>query len=155
MGIATALRFPVQTRWLGGRVLQLAASDKPALMAATPPAFEDGIPGVWSPEDLLVGSLASCYELTLVAIAKRQGVPLHTLEVEAIGQLERVPQGGYGFTEVALDVAIATDPGRELDAEEVALLAKKHCIVGRALNVPVRLRRVDARASSLAAARAA
>jgi organic hydroperoxide reductase OsmC/OhrA len=155
MGIVKAFRFPVQARWFGGRLLRLGALGKPALRVATPPEFKDGIPGIWSPEDLLVGSLAACYELTLVAFAERHSVPLHTLRVDATGHLERRPEGGYGFTVLELDVDLVTDPGRELDAEEVAHLAKKHCIVGRALEAPVRLRRLECRAASFAATAAA
>jgi organic hydroperoxide reductase OsmC/OhrA len=151
MGTVKALRFPVQAHWFGGRLLRLGAPEKPALRVVTPPEFKDGIPGMWSPEELLVGSLAACYELTLVAIAERLGVPLHALEVAATGHLEHVPEGGYGFTVLELDVDVATDPGRELDAEEVAHLAKRHCIVGRALEVPVHLRRLEARAASFEA----
>lgn len=155
MGILRTIRFPVYARWYGGRLLRLGAPEKPVLRIATPPEFKGGIPGIWSPEDLLVGSVASCYELTLVAIAERLDVPLHTLEVSAIGQLERAPTEGYAFTVVELDVDLATDPGRELDAEEVALLAKNQCIVGRALAVPIHLRRLEVHAVSFAEVAAA
>lgn len=151
MSTVKAHRFPVQAHWFGGRLLRLGAPEKPALRVVTAPEFKDGIPGIWSPEELLVGSLAACYELTLVAIAERLGVPLHALEVAATGHLEHVPEGGYGFTVLELDVDVATDPGRELDAEEVAHLAKRHCTVGRALEVPVHLRRLEARAVSFEA----
>jgi organic hydroperoxide reductase OsmC/OhrA len=147
MGIARALRFPVQARWFGGRLLRLGAPEKPALRVATPPEFKGGIPGIWTPEDLLVGSVAACYELTLVALAERNGVPLHTLEVRAAGHLDYAPIVGHSFTEVEIEVELATDPGGELDAEEVAVLAKHHCLVANALNVPVHLRRVEARAA--------
>ncbi|MGH3132304.1 MAG: OsmC family protein [Gaiellaceae bacterium] len=119
-------------------------------MVVTPPELEDGIPGGWSTEELLVASLASSFEQTLVAIAERLGVPVHTVDVGATGHLEHGPEGGYGFTLLELDVDLATDPGRELDAEEVAHLARRQCIVGRALQVPVRLRRLEARPASLA-----
>jgi organic hydroperoxide reductase OsmC/OhrA len=151
MGIVKTLRFPVQARWFGGRLLRLGAPGKPALRVATPPEFKEGISGIWSPEDLLVGAVAACYELTLVALAERLVVPLHTLEVNAIGRLERTRKAGYGFTVVELDVDLTTNPGRELDAEELAVYAKERCIVGRALDVPVHLRRLDVRAASSAA----
>ena len=139
MSIVKTLRFAVQARWFGGRLVRLGAHQKPPLRIATPPEFKDGIAGIWSPEELLVGAVAACYELTLVAIAERRGVPLHTLEVGASGHLERGTQG-YHFTVVELDVELATDPGREPEAEELARLAKEHCIVGRALEVPVHVR---------------
>lgn len=140
MGIVKTLRYPVRAHWFGGRLLRLGAPEKPPLRVATPPEFKDGIAGIWSPEELLVGAVAACYELTLVAIAERRGVPLHTLEVDATGHLEHVPTGGYGFTVIELDVELATDPGFEAEAGEVARLAEEHCIVGGALEVPVHVR---------------
>src|SRR5918996_1503911 len=104
MSIVKTLRFAVQARWFGGRLVRLGAHQKPPLRIAT-----------------------------------RRGVPLHTLEVGASGHLERGTQG-YHFTVVELDVELATDPGREPEAEELARLAKEHCIVGRALEVPVHVR---------------
>ena len=56
------------------------------------------------------------------------------------GHLERVPAGGYGFTVLELNAALTTEPGFEAEATEVAQLAKEHCIVERALEVPVHLR---------------
>jgi hypothetical protein len=41
-----------------------------------------------------------------------------------------------------------------LDAEEVAHLAKRQCIVGRALEVPVHPRRLEVRAANVEAAAA-
>lgn len=147
MSIVKTLRFPVQAHWFGGRLIRLGARDKPPLRIATPPEFKHGIAGIWSPEELLVGAVAACYELTLAAIAERRRIRLHTLEVGASGHVERLPDG-YGFTVVELDVELTTDPGRELEAEETARLAKEHCIVGRALEVPVHVR-VESGALSL------
>lgn len=150
MPIVKSHRFPVQAHWWGGRLLRLGAPDKPSFRVATPPEFRDGIPGIWSPEELLVGALASCYELTLVAVAEHRGVPLHTLEVGATGHVEQASGGGFGFTVIELDVDLTTDPGREAEAEEVARLARRHCIVGRALEGPVHMR-VETRALVLEA----
>lgn len=144
MSIVKTFRFPVQAHWFVGRLTRLGAPGKPPFRVATPPEFKEGIAGIWSPEELLVGALATCYELTLAAIAERRGIPLNTLEVGASGHVERL-SGGYEFTLIELDVELTTAPGRELEAEEVARLAKRHCIVGRALEVPVRVR-VETRA---------
>lgn len=150
MSMVKTLRFPAHARWFGGRLLRLDAAEKSALAVAAPTELEDGVAGSWSPEELLVGSLAAGYELALVSLAERNGIPLHTLEVRAEGELEYAPIVGYSITELELDVELTTDPGRELDAEEVAALAKHHCIVGNALGVPVRIRRVDAQAVNFA-----
>lgn len=140
MGTVKALRFPVEARWIEGRLLQLDAVSKPPLTIATPPEFKHGVAGVWSPEELLAGAVASCYELTLVAFAERRRVPLHSLEVDAAGHVEHAPGRGYGFTVIELDVALTTAPGYEDEAAELARVVEEHCIVGRALEIPVHVR---------------
>jgi organic hydroperoxide reductase OsmC/OhrA len=139
MATIKALRFPAQARWHEGRVLELSADAKPPLAVATPPEFKHGVPGVWSPEELLVGAVASCYELTLVAIAERLEIPLGALSVAATGHVES-GERGYGFTVIELDVTIETDPTHEAGARRAAELAQRHCIVERALDVPVHVR---------------
>jgi organic hydroperoxide reductase OsmC/OhrA len=139
MATVKALRFSSRARWQEGRLLGLSAPGKPPLTVATPPEFKDGIPGIWSPEELMVGALASCYELTLVAIAEKLGVPLGKLAVDATGHVER-GRDGYGFTVIELEVTVETDPDHEAQARKAASLAEKHCVVGRALEVPVHIR---------------
>ena len=138
MGIVKAHRYEARTSWLGGRRLTLEAPGKPVLSVATPPDFKDGVPGVWSPEELLVGSVATCFELTLVAIADYRGVPLNAISVGATGYLER-KDGRYHFVVIELDAELETDAGHEHEATEIALLAKERCIVGAALATPVEL----------------
>src|SRR5919198_6646339 len=74
-------RFPVGVHWQGGRLTRASAFDKPDLRIATPPQFRRGVPGVWSPEELLVAAVASCFALTLAAVAERMEVPLLALDV--------------------------------------------------------------------------
>jgi organic hydroperoxide reductase OsmC/OhrA len=143
MGIVKTHRYEIGSRWITGRRLELASTGKPTLEVATPPNFKDGVHGVWSPEELLVGSLATCLELTLIAIAEHRRVPLTGLAVAGMGQLER-REGRFRFALVELDVEAETDAAHADELEELVRLAKDHCIVGDALTVPVVLR-VDVR----------
>ena len=136
MGMVKAHRYEVRTHWLGGRRLELEAYGKPAIGVATPPDFKDGVKDVWSPEELLVGSLATCLQLTLVAIADRWQVPLQAVDVTGTGHIEPT-EGRYRFLLIQLDVRVATDPAHRDEAREIALLAKDRCIVGAALTTPV------------------
>lgn len=136
MGMVKAHRYEVRTHWLGGRRLALDSYGKPELRVATPPDFKDGVKDVWSPEELLLGSLATCFELTLIAIADRLRVPLQAVEVAGTGHIE--PKGGkYRLLLIELDVRITVDPEHEEEARELALLAKDRCIVGAALATPL------------------
>lgn len=143
MSIVTTLRFPAAVEWRGGRLIRASAPGKPALDVATPPEFKGGMPGVWSPEDLLVTAAASCFAVTLVAVAERSGVELEALRVDGAGHVERAADGRFRFSVVELDVEVEADadPGR---LERLAAKAEQVCIVSLALEVPVHVRLVVA-----------
>jgi organic hydroperoxide reductase OsmC/OhrA len=138
MGIFKVHRYGVRTRYGGSRSLDLEAPGKPLLRVASPPEFRNGVQGVWSPEELLVGSLAACFERTFVAIAEYKGMPLHAIRVDATGHVQR-KDSRYRFVLFELDVELGTDAGREHEAERIAELAHERCLVGSALDVPVHL----------------
>jgi organic hydroperoxide reductase OsmC/OhrA len=137
MSIVKTHRFPVDVHWVGGRLTRASAHDKPDLQVATPPEFRGGIAGVWSPEDLLVASLASCYTVTLVAIAEARRVPLLSLDVRGVGHLEKREDGRFGFVAIELAVEVETEPGSADDVEFAAEKAEQGCLVAAALDVPV------------------
>jgi organic hydroperoxide reductase OsmC/OhrA len=150
---AKTYEFPIGIHWLDGRLTRASAAGKPDLEGATPPEFKRGIPGVWSPEDLLVASAASCYAVTLLAVAERRGVPLLDLDVSASGSVGQRPDGQFGFTEIELDVDVVTDAGFEEEARLAGEAAERGCLVAISLDVPVRLELgVRAAAPLLAAA---
>ena len=131
-------RYGVRTNPTGDRRLALEAPGKPKLEIATPPDFEDGIDGVWGPEELLIGSLATSFELTALAIAEQRGVPVHSIQTDATGHVQS-KDGRLRVVLFELDVTLETDAGCEPRAESVAHLAKDSCVVAGALGVPVHL----------------
>lgn len=150
MSIMKLHRYGVHISRHGDGTLDLDAPGKPTLEVATPADFKDGIRGFWGPEELLIGSLASCFELTALALAERRNVPIVSFRTDATGYIES-KNGLYRFVVLELDVAIETDAGFEAAAELVAVVAKEHCIVASALDVPVHLT-VEARAVEAPAA---
>jgi organic hydroperoxide reductase OsmC/OhrA len=132
-------RFPVSIGWEHGRLTLAQAPGKPDFEIATPPEFKDGIAGVWSPEDLLVAATASCYAITLIAVAEQKALALHDLRIEGTGHVERRPDGRFGFAVIELVATLIVDQAQRERAERVARFAKGVCIVGGALDVPVHL----------------
>ena len=130
-------RFPVDVHWVGGRLTLASSPGKPDLQVATPPDFNGGIAGVWSPEDLLVASAAACFAVTLAAVAERRCLPLRKLDVRGTGHVGKRDDGCFGFVAVELEADIETDPGLEGAVEEAARAAERHCLVAAALDVPV------------------
>jgi organic hydroperoxide reductase OsmC/OhrA len=139
MSITKDFRYKVGVAWQEGRITSVASPDKPELTVATPPEFKNGVPGVWSPEDLLVASVASCFALTLTAVAERRELPLHSLDVSGTGHLTARDDGRFGFIAIELTAAIGTDVPSIEAMERAAKHAERACIVSMALDVPVHL----------------
>ena len=139
MSIVKTLRFPATIESQGGRLTRASSPGKAPLDVATPPEFRGGIPGVWSPEDLLVAATASCFVVTLAAVAERSGVELAAVRVDAVGHVERGHDGRFRFTVIELTVEVESDADSRRIAR-VAAKAEEACIVSLALEVPVHVR---------------
>jgi organic hydroperoxide reductase OsmC/OhrA len=132
-------RFEVDASTLPRRRVRLTSDGKAPLEAATPPEFRGGTPGMWSPEDLLVAAVSSCYALTLEAIAKHRGIEFRHVDVRGIGHVTRRAEGRVGFVVIELAVDLTVAPGFEREAERAAHSAKQACLIGHALEVPIEL----------------
>jgi len=104
----------------------------PDLETAPPPEF-DGPGGVWSPETLLVASMADCYILTFRGVSRAARLEWETLEAQVEGTLERV-DGVTRFTRyvtrAVLTVKATADVGK---AKELLERAEKVCLVANSL----------------------
>ncbi len=132
-------RFPVEIVWPGGKRVIASVPGKPSIEIATPPEFKGAHPDRWSPEDFLVAAVASCYAVTLIAIADGRKIPLHALAITAEGAVGRESTKPFGFRDVDLRVVAATEPGREDDLCKAAVRAEDACLVSAAVRIPVHL----------------
>jgi peroxiredoxin-like protein len=116
----------------------LAAAGLTNLPSAPPVEF--GGPGdAWSPEQLLLAAIDSCFLFTLRAVAQASRLEFISLEVASEGTVDR-RDGGLAFTEIVLRprllVRAGTDQGRALGVLEKA---KRTCLVSASLSTAVRL----------------
>ena len=126
---------------LGGGPTGYAALSAPRLpaIASAPPAAFDGPGDAWSPEQLLLAAVATCFAFTLRAVAQVSGVNFVSLELAVEGRVDR-DQGQMRFTEIVLRprllVPASTEPVRTM-----RVLEKAHCtcLVSASLTTPVRL----------------
>lgn len=140
MSISKTIHVPVSAEWWGGPFVKAEAPGKSALRVTKPVELGGPNGSFWSPEELLVNALASCYVITLEAVAGHLEVPLRDLRLDALGHVERRRYGGWAFVLIELDVVLETDPGFEAVAERAAQIAEERCIVGRALETPLDVR---------------
>jgi organic hydroperoxide reductase OsmC/OhrA len=137
MAVMKEMQFPVSLCRLGSRLVQVDARGKKSLEVATPPEFQGGLAGHWSPEDLLVAATASCFLVTLSAVAERRNVELLDAAATATGHISRRDDGRLGFTVVEIDAELETVPGGEDAVRSAAKAAAERCLVSQALDVPV------------------
>ena len=129
--------FPLEVEWLGERRVAARVEGKPPIEITAPPVFRGTDPAAWSPEDFLVGAAASCLAVTFTGLATRQQLTYSSLRVTADGVAGQRDDGRFGFTRLALHLAIETDPGHEALARRLASQAEGTCLVSASLDVPI------------------
>jgi organic hydroperoxide reductase OsmC/OhrA len=99
------------------------------------PSQFGGLEGRWTPEDLMLAAVASCYTSTFRALADYSKFKYADLEVEVTGTIHKI-DSGYSFGEIVTRPALTIV--REWDHERAVRLLQKTqelCLVARALSV--------------------
>lgn len=109
-------------------------------LVSQPPLEFDGPGDRWSPESLLMASIADCFTLSFRAIAAASRVSFTQIDVDVKGSLNLV-ENKMMFTEVEiianLQVPADVDPGK---ADRLLAKAENACLVTNSLNVECHLR---------------
>jgi peroxiredoxin-like protein len=116
----------------------LKADDMPQLVSAPPAQF--GGPGnQWSPEHLLVASVADCFILTFRAIAQASKLAWNNLDASAEGVLERVDRVTR-FTTITVSATLTVPVGTNIDkARQLLEKAEAACLITNSLSGKIHL----------------
>jgi peroxiredoxin-like protein len=110
----------------------------PDLLLA-PPKEYDGPGDTWSPEHLLLASVAACFVFTFRAVARAWRIDVTDVTVTATGIVSR-QNGVTRFTEIVVRprvaAALGTDRARVLQAVDKA---EDNCLISASLTTPVRV----------------
>jgi len=125
--------FEMKLEWLSADAGILSSDDvKGNISVATPAAF-GGEKGLWSPEDLFLGAISSCFMTTYLSFVKKIGFSIAHFECNTIGQVALV-EGKYEFTTINVypKVYIADDGVRE---KAITALQKtqKYCLISNSI----------------------
>lgn len=108
------------------------------LATDAPPEF-GGPEGQWSPESLLVASVADCYVLSFRAVARASRLQWEALSVSAEGVLDRV-DGVTRFTQFTVNARLTLAGGDQESLGRTVLdKAKRACLVTNSLVAPCEL----------------
>lgn len=129
-------KYRVVAWWSSGRT-GLAKTDAApnAIHFTAPPEF-GGLEGRWTPESLLLCSIAGCFTTSFRAIAEYSKFEYADLEVQVEGTIKKV-ESGYAFTEIVIRPNLSITNETE-QARGMRLLQKTKglCLVARAISVP-------------------
>lgn len=127
--------YQVRLDWQNGRIGVLKAADiAENITVATPPEFDQGVAGIWSPEHLFTAAVQSCFMTTFLAIAANSGLSFSAFSCDATGVLDKV-EGKFKMTEVILKPRLQlTDSSQYEKSIRVLEKAEQHCLITNSIN---------------------
>lgn len=136
--------YPVTVEWNGGRDgggTVTASHSGESFPIAVPTEFQ-GPGGATNPEELLTSAITACYTMTFGIIAANRKLPIKSVKVDAVAQVE---QSGMSFVYKSVAVrpviTLASDATDEqlASTEDFAHKADAYCIVTNAVRGKVEI----------------
>jgi peroxiredoxin-like protein len=130
--------YRVEAWWTSGHTGIAKTETCPNAIHFTAPPEFGGLEGRWTPEDLLITAVASCFTTTFHVVAVYSQFEYSDLAVRGEGIVRKTDRG-YRFSEITLRpcLTIAHEEQREL-AGKLLEKAKALCLVSRALAVELK-----------------
>jgi peroxiredoxin-like protein len=132
--------YNLSLKWKEGRKGIMESPELPTkIEVATPPEFEKGIPGIWSPEHLFTASVLSCFMTTFLAIAEYSKLEFEDFDCDAEGILDKV-DGKFLMTEINLTAKLKiSDISKKDKAERVLHKSEAACLISNSIKTTVNL----------------
>lgn len=135
--MAAEYTYRVSAWWTSGRTGLAKCESSPNTIHFSEAAELGGLQGRWTPEQLLLCSLAGCFTTTFHDVARSAKFDFTDLEVEIEGSVRRSRTAGCNFNEILIRprLTVSFEEQRETG---LALLrrAKSICMISRAITVP-------------------
>ena len=130
--------YNVNLSWKEGRIGTLRSPElDEEIEVATPPDFEGGVEGIWSPEHLFLSSVSSCFMTTFVAIAEYSKLSFGDLTVKATAELGKV-DGKFEVTEITLKPELLISEEKFTDkALRIMEKAEQACLITRSIKTKI------------------
>lgn len=139
MAEARMFYYENEIEWKGEKHGELRGGGVPGIGVGAPPEF-NGREGDWSPEQLLVASLNSCYMLTLLAIAEFSKVSVVSFSSSAKGKLEKVAGSTYQMTEIVVKPIVVIASANDLARmPRIFEKAKENCFVSNSIKSAIKI----------------
>ena len=129
--------YTITLQYVGGMEGTVATEGQPTLKYSAPKEF-DGPGTGWSPEALLLNSVATCIALTFHIVAKMMGVGFSNLQIAATGVVNAFDGKRMHFEKITLAPSLTlTNPADESKLGKIWENTEKHCIISNTLKTHV------------------
>jgi len=137
MAEAAVFHYENEIEWSRDKEGRINGPSLPSITVGAPPEFK-GRQGIWSPEQLFVAALNTCYMLTFLAIAENSKIPLVSFSSTANGKLEQAPGSGYQITEIMVKPRVVIASAKDLERlPRILEKAKENCFVSNSIKSAV------------------
>jgi peroxiredoxin-like protein len=133
--MADSYQHRVVAWWSSGRSgLAKADSALNSIHFTAPPQF-GGLEGMWTPEDLLLSAVASCFVTTFRVLAEYSKWEYADLQVEASGIVSKA-DSGYSFRQITLRPHLKVVAASEIaKGEQLLRKTENLCLVSRVISM--------------------
>ena len=130
--------YNTRIRWASERKGIISSKDKPDIIVATPPEF-GGHPGIWTPEDLFLGSVEVCTLTTFLWFVNKEHVNLKSYNSEATGTVELV-DGVFKFSSITvkLRIGVSSEDDRTV-VEKIVKKVSRACLISNSIQTDVHI----------------
>ena len=130
--------YRASTEWLGRRKGRLVSSGRDPLVVSSPPEFR-GEPGLWTPEELFLGAIDSCFMITFASMVEKHHLPVEGYFSEVSGVLESA-DGHYRFTSVTIRPTVIISERAAAEKTLQALeMAHRDCLISNSVTPQIML----------------
>jgi organic hydroperoxide reductase OsmC/OhrA len=120
-----------------GRDHVIRAPHKPVLLGSSDPAFR-GDPTRWTPEELLLVSVAQCHMLWYLHLCAQHRVVVTAYRDDPIGVMVEETDGAGQFVGITLRPTVEVrDPEMCISAELLHAEVGAKCFIARSVNFPI------------------
>ena len=132
--------YDVQLEWNEGKIGTLSSPDlNEEITVATPPEFEGGVAGIWSPEHLFVAAVSSCFMTTFATIAGFSKLEYKSLNVAAVGKMEKVERK-FVISSIILKAELTIlNEDKKDKAIRIMEKSESACLISRSIKTEVHL----------------
>lgn len=133
----TEQTFHVEAWWVAGKAGLARSQSSPTAIHFSAPIEFGGMAGRWTPEELFLAAIASCFTSTFQTLAEYLKFEYCDLEVSTDGIIYK-DKSGYRFKQISIHPKLTILQDEDHDRGLTLLQKSKElCLVSRAVAVPL------------------